>query len=1164
MNKARFVTHLQMLLACLYAFTAIAQATATGATPGARPTDRAPHTALTQLAAHLPLSFQPNKGQTNPDVKFLTRGKNYTVFLTPNEAVLKLVRRTPDPLAGKNGASRNTQIVQGVVRLQWLGANPSANIAGKDEQTGKINYYFGKDPKRWLEHLSTYRAVHYSNLYPGIDLQLYGHDGQLEYDFVVAPGAEPDLIRLKIANAEQLDIDATGDLVIQLGGSEVISHRPVVYQERAGKRKPIVGNYVLHDNNELAFELGAYDHTLPLVIDPVLSYSTFWGGALAHEAGNAIAVDDNGNILIAGVTASTDFPVSNAAQPSCGPSPTLQTTGCLDAFVTKLNPAGNTVIYSTFLGGGETTFVSNNGTDIAHGIATDSAGNAYVTGETNSFNFPATAGAFQTSCRTHPFQEGSDPGGNCLPDAFVAKLNASGSLVYATYLGGANTDIGYAIGVNANGNAYVTGRTFSADDTGTAGVDESFPTVVAWSPTCVGGQAFPPYEQSCYDAFYTKLSADGSFLVQSSYLGGSGNDEGQGIAVRSFGDVWITGHTTSDDFPTRTGMFKEDCGGPSAVASPCDDGFVTKVDEVDGVVGCSPVAGDNCRGNFVATGYATYLGGVGIAGQDIVADDAGNAYVVGEGGTIVTTAGAYDTSHDLGSDAFISKLNATGTGLVFSTYLGGRGNDRGKGIALDASNGVYVTGITEGRFDFTSGKLENDFPSVGEFQPDCGRDAAGNCTPDGFVSQLSPDGASLLFSSYLGGSNIDEGLGIAFSGGAYVTGRTFSADFPAVNPIQPNLLGSVDAFIAKVERGVDVLVAKTAFTDTVTVGETFSYTLRVTNIGTDDATAVTLIDPLPPEVDYQSMSTNYIIQSTIDGCSYNSVDHEVSCLFLSVPKDPSEWFVWIDVVPNTGGEISNTATVEPFLFDEDTGNNSDTDVVTALVPNTPVGTNVLVEPAPGVSVTFSEVTEAGDTTVTSSTEDPGPPGSTLQFLGTYYDITTTATYSGDVELCLTYDDTGMTFGQELALRLYHLENGNWIDRTSALDTGNNVICATVVSLSWFGVAELGDSDSDGLTDDIDNCIVYPNGPTLPDAGGNVQLDTDGDGIGNVCDCDFNQDNFCGGPDFTVFIGCFNAPTGGNPDCESADMNGDGFVGGPDFTMFIGGFNGAPGPSCCAQ
>ena len=385
----------------------------------------------------LPLSFEANRGQTDPQVKFLSRGAGYQLFLLPNEAVLTLEKarapkeqRKPGDLKGLFDRPGREMEPPAVICMMLLGAGRGVEVTGLEQQTGKSNYFIGNDPTQWRTNLPNYAKVHYHGVYPGVDLVYHGNQQQLEYDFVVAPGADPRKIALRMKGAKRLELNADGDLVLHTSAESVRLRKPVIYQESGGLRTEVAGGFVLAAKNTVKFRIGKYDSNKPLIIDPVLSYSTFLGGTNFDE-GAAIAVDSFGNAYVTGDTRSTDFPLAGAEQAASG--------GVIDAFVSKLNSAGTVLLYSTYLGG--------NNEDFGIGIAVNSFGNAYVTGQTCSTNFPVVAaiqGIQQGEC-----------------NAFVTELDPTGStLVFSTYLGGkGGADYAAAIAVDFSGNAYVTGQT---------------------------------------------------------------------------------------------------------------------------------------------------------------------------------------------------------------------------------------------------------------------------------------------------------------------------------------------------------------------------------------------------------------------------------------------------------------------------------------------------------------------------------------------------------------------------------------------------------------------------------------------------------------------------------------------------------------------------------
>jgi hypothetical protein len=592
----------------------------------------------------LPLSFEANNGQTDAKVKFLSRTGGYTLFLTGDEAVMTLNGKKPSTdldkivnASHKSPSSMATPKLGGVLRMKLHNANPAAKLTGRDELAGKTNYFIGNDPTKWRTNVPTYAKVKYEGIYSGIDLVYYGNQRQLEYDFVVAPGANPRRIAFDVSGAKRIRQDDNGELVFKVGEDEIRWRKPVVYQEKDGARQEIAATYAITDKNWVGFELAKYDTSKTLYIDPLV-YSTYLGGS-SYDLGYGIAVDSTGNAYVTGYTASTDFPTMNPLQPTYG--------GAGDAFVTKINPAGSALVYSTYLGG--------SWEDAGHGIVVDGAGDAYLIGYTASANFPVTPGAFQTS----------QAGGT---NVFVTEINPAGSaLVYSTYLGGNNYDEGWNIAVDSAGNAYVTGVAFSTD----------FPITPGAFQTSYAGD---------YDAFVTKINPAGSALVYSTYLGGNSEDRGFGIAVDSAGNAYIAGYTASTNFPTTPGAFQSNLAGSGNV-------FVTKM---------------NPYGSALV--YSTYLGGSGTdSGYRIAVDSAGNAYLNGTTNStnfpMMTPlqatygGGIYDT--------FVSKLNPTGSALVYSTYLGGSGTDYGQGIAIDTAGNAYVTGqTTSTNFPVTTGAFQ--------------------------------------------------------------------------------------------------------------------------------------------------------------------------------------------------------------------------------------------------------------------------------------------------------------------------------------------------------------------------------------------------------------------------------------------------------------------------
>jgi hypothetical protein len=696
----------------------------------------------------LPLTFEANRGQADSKVDYVAHGGGYSLFLTHGgNATLALRKgdREPDrkhPGADEAVASRHRD--SGIaLRMKLVGASDTSGGKATGELAGKVNYFIGNDPTKWRRNVPTYSRVEYPGIYPGIDLVYYGNQRQLEYDFVVAPGADPNKIGIRFEGAEKVSLDLQGNLLVGTRKGEVQCRKPVVYQVADGVRTVVSGSFAVRGRREVGFRVAAYDREQPLIIDPVLSYSTYLGsgsgvaGLNFDEWGEAIAVDSTGAAYVTGRTSSPDFPTTAGAfQRTKGQDDA-------DAFVTKLNPTGTALVYSTFLGG--------NTVDWGLDIAVDSAGSVFLTGETCSADFPTTADAFQTAYAS---------GSGC-NDAFVAKLDAAGSaLLYSTLLGGTSLDRAFSIAVDSGGSAYVTGYTYS----------DNFPTTSGVVQATKAGTAFES------DAFVTKLNSAGSGLVFSTYVGGAASEVGRGIAIDAAGSAYVTGNTGSTDFPTTAGAFQTTYAGQ-------EDVFVTKLDssgasfaystylagngsESPGGIavelgGSAYVAGYTTSTNFPTTGfafdrtkngvpgdqdafvtrlnaagsalmYSSFLGGNDYDQvNDLATDSQANAYVTGEtcSTDFPTTPGALKTANESGCDAFLTKLNSSGSNLIVSTYFGGSFGDAGYGIALGAQGSAYITGLT------TSGQNPNDFPTTpGAFQ------TTGPGDFDAFVVKVSSTG----------------------------------------------------------------------------------------------------------------------------------------------------------------------------------------------------------------------------------------------------------------------------------------------------------------------------------------------------------------------------------------------------------------------------------------
>jgi len=720
-----------------------------GRGPGLAPAGPSERTRIIADYTNFPLAFEPNRGQADPQVKFISRGRGRALYLTAQGAVLALTPAEADVKASA-AASKSA-----AVAMSLVGSNAHAPLKGLDPMTAKTNYFLGSSPDRWRREIPNYSRVEYHDVFPGIDLVFYGRERQMEYDFVVAPGADPQAIRLRLESSDDEHtpfVASDGDLVIPLESGEVRLRKPVAYQTTPGdgkgsaqaERHPVAARFVLEPLTEspagnskaveVAFDVGAYDRSQSLILDPVLAYSTFLGGG-GIDAAEALFVDTAGNAYITGTTNFPTFPTVNAFQPSLN----LGQPYASDAFVAKLNPSGTGLVFSTYLGG--------SGDDSGQGIGVDAAGNVVVAGTTSSKDFPLL-NAIRSSI-----------GGTS--DGFVTKLNPQGNtLVYSTYLGGNDLDEVHAVAVDSAGDAYLTGKTQSDDFPSTSGAFQT-----KRSPgVCV-------YDTSgdsdrCSDAFVTKLNADGT-LAYSSYLGGTATDVGNAIAVDASGNAYVGGQTYSLDFPITPGVFQPGSTGQNS--------FVAKLKpDGSGLV------------------YASYLGG---SDEDVIealaVDSSGSAYVTGfTYSQDFPLQNAFQATWTTGDNAFVTKFHPAGCALVYSTYLGGSYSDEAYGITVDRAGDAYVVG----------GTASLDFPMANPIHGTCA-----NCRGGGlatFVTELSPPGSGLLFSTYLDdGTSIGSGgraIALDPAGNIYVAGETASIYFPVLNAIQDQFASTESTFVAKI------------------------------------------------------------------------------------------------------------------------------------------------------------------------------------------------------------------------------------------------------------------------------------------------------------------------------------------------------------------------------
>jgi len=908
------------------------------------------HLAPGQLAlGQLPLRFEPNQGQTDPRVKFLARGAGYRLFLTPDQAVLTLEARPKSA----------------VVRMRLAGANPIAAVRGNDQLPGKSNYFIGNNPAKWHRDIPQFARVRYQSVYPGVDLVYYGKHGQLEYDFEIAPGADPTTIAFQFEGSQRPGLDSNGDLILATGSGEVQFKAPRIYQSDGAGQQPVAGRFVVRHDGKVGFAVAAYDRRRALVIDPVLSYSTYFGGngdeacsvimgvATPPSGCPAVAVDSSSNIYLAGSTTSVVFPLT--PQPTTNPPPAAFQTvlaSAPDVFVTKLNSAGTAVVFSTYLGG--------DGADTSAGVAVDSAFNVVLAGTTTSTNFPVSGSAFQGT----PASAGAH--------AFVSKLDATGhTLPYSTYLSGNGVEAARGLAVDFKNRIYVIGTTTSTNQ---PDATHSFPaTLGALQVASLGTSQF----------FVSKLDPGligFPSLVYSTYFGGgsplNGVTVGGGIAVDANANVYITGgtnfqHTGSatTDFPivnayqgcldtpppTTTTTTTPNCN----TAFTATDAFVAKLNP-------SAASGSQLL-------YSTYLGGAGDdVGYGIAVDSGLSAYVTGSTSStdfiLPTGTTAFQGLSGGGTDAFVGKLGNPCTGstcttttvpLNYFSYLGGSGTDVGLGIAVDTLQGARVAGWTNSA----------NFPHLNNPVQ-----AALSGPVDGFVARVDTTAASSVslghYATYLGGSGGDFATSIATDaqGNSYVAGETSSTNFPTVNPLQAALNGGTDAFLSKLGPTIGLVVTETVTPNPVGAGNNVTFTYTISNQG-----------------------------DLITGIVFTDVISSAGAAFVSANSSPGQ-----TSCPASGGSVTCTvgtlnggasATVSVILTPTQAGSLSDGGRVTVF------GTNVVVTPSPPPAVAI--VNDFGIAVApATATELAGIPAS----------YTVTVTPTGNIPETVTLSASGAPTG----------------------------------------------------------------------------------------------------------------------------------------------------------
>jgi hypothetical protein len=694
---------------------------------------------LLDIYRELPLHFESNQGQASDRFDFLSRGFGYSLSLSATEAVFVFSQEH----RGRMSQGRRFNNPLQKITMKLACANSFSPAAGEKRLPGRVNYLIGTDTTKHHTSIPTYEQIRYQDVYPGIDVLYYGKHRQLEYDFIVAPGANPELIAMEFEGADELKIDYRGGIGVATGSHSLYLEKPFIYQEVNGARREVIGKFAVKSHHRIGFELGEYDRQRPLVIDPVLSYSSFLGGS-GGESGIDIKVDAAGNIYLTGGTTSANFPRTN------GPS----YKGVFDVFITKLNPSGNSLIFSTLIGGTDN--------DSAQSMALDSSNNIYVSGISSSTDYPTTAGAFQTTAPSNQ-------------EAIVTKLNASGdTILYSTYFGGPGLNNGARLALDASGDIYLVGSTRSTAFPTTSGAFQSL-----LSPSSTPGAT---------DAFVAKIHPAGAGpadLIYSTYLGGNQFD-GDGkndIALDPAGFVYVSGTTQSTNFPTTPSAFQPGLGGN-------DDIYLVKMDlKANGAAGLI---------------YSTYIGGAARDnGGNLALDASNNVYLTGRTNStnfpVSKTALQNVAAGKL--DAYVMKLNISlpgSSGLVYSTYLGGSEDENGFGsdIAVDKVGNAYITGDT---------RSTNLPVTVGAFQPSIGGVSDVFSAPggDAFAAKLNSAGTALVYFTYLGGPDGDGGNAISIDskGNAYLTGYTFSPGFPLTSTaFQSTQGGQFDGFVARINN----------------------------------------------------------------------------------------------------------------------------------------------------------------------------------------------------------------------------------------------------------------------------------------------------------------------------------------------------------------------------
>jgi uncharacterized repeat protein (TIGR01451 family) len=892
------------------------------------------------ILGQLPLIFEPNRGQTDSKVKFLARGAGYSLFLDATGAVLAM--QTAHSSSSRTSSSRTSaERGEQFVRMKLVGANPAAATAGTGPLPGKSNYIIGNDPRQWHTGIPQFAGVRYQSVYPGIDLVFYGNQGRLEYDFRVAPGADPAQAELQFEGATRLELRG-GDLILtgkDEGGLRL--RAPHIYQRDGDRQEPVAGRFVLRATNRVAFEIGRYDRGRELIIDPVLDFSSYFGGS-GSETSPSVAANGNGNIYIVGTTTSPQGSLTDASgtiQTSIPSTLQINPAGPSHIFVAEINPSQPpSVVYETFIGG--------SGTDTSVGISVDSGGIAYLAGNTTSTDFPT----FGTPYQTKPETKGAQCASITCTSVFVSVLNAQGSaLTYSSYLSGNGNDQASGMTIDLSADVFITGTTTSNNEPITDAFPASQPPAVPFQSTPLSSIAF----------FVTKLNINvpGTFgIAYSTYFGGSTGGGtsappvavGGGIAVDQTGNIYFDGTTNffnsglgafgdgqSTDFPILNAYqpcldtppptvisSQNPCAAPATTPYPTD-AFMAKL---------NPNAAQTGGAQLL---FSTYLGGGGDDTATAIAIDSGAANIYFTGSTnsnnfiLPTGSAAFDSclnnanppgsttactsANTTSTDAYVARMNnptlsTTGTpnnvALTYFSYLGGAGNDSGLAIAvLDASNtalgDAVVTGTTSStNFPVTTGPIQGTL----------------NGTQNAFFAQIdttTTTGQTGVgsYATYFGGNLVDRGTSIAVDPGlnTYLAGDTTSTNLTVVDPLQSTLTpGSTrNAFVVKLGTATDLCITCVAPVisplGTVSAGSPVTTTFTVANEGPDPATFVNVTGTVTSGATFISGTAG---SGTCSPPSNNTVVCQIQTL-----QSGSTSLVNFVVTPNGTGNYSVTARV---------------------------------------------------------------------------------------------------------------------------------------------------------------------------------------------------------------------------------------------------------------